>query len=277
MTALEAGEIHILYDPNVELRDRIRSHPDMLLNEIPANNWMNIEFNSSIPPFNDLRVRKAFFKIIDKDEILEIAVFGEGVTTHSPIHPSNPHYNKDLPIAPPDYEGAKRLLAEAGYPNGLDVDVNTIAGWSEYERVGLALREQGKKAGFRITVKPSPFDKFVSEVEGIEPLSIGDWFGEPTTDLSLFNWFHSKGSWTDVIMHWKNEDSDALLDQARVTSDEAEQKRLYDEWQRFIVTEDFPSVVPYAKNHANAIAPSVTGFQSSPTFLIDLRKVDIAN
>ena len=276
LTALEAGEVHMTYDPNIELRDRVRSHPDLVLDEIPANNWMFIEFNTSIPPFDDIRVRKAFMKMIDKRELMEIAVFGEGIPTHSPIHPNSPYYNDELAIPGADPESARRLLAEAGHPDGLEVDVNTIAGWTEYERLGLGLREAGKAAGFRISVKPSPFDKFVSEIEGVEPLSLGDWFGQSTADLSVFDWFHSKGSWTDILMHWKNAESDALLDEARLARDDAERTRLYKAWQEFIVTEDFPGIVVYAKTHANAASKSVIGFRSSPTFLIDVRNVDLA-
>ena len=74
--------------------------------------------NNLIPPFNDKRVRQAFHLAVDKADVVELTLFGQGVETISPIPPSHPFYAKDIAIPKTDPAAAKKLLAEAGLPAG---------------------------------------------------------------------------------------------------------------------------------------------------------------
>ena len=59
----------------------------------------------------------------DKKEIVELTLFGQGVPTISPIPPSHPFYAKDVVVPKADPAAARKLLAEAGHPNGIKLPV----------------------------------------------------------------------------------------------------------------------------------------------------------
>ena len=67
-------------------------------------------------------MREAFIKIVDRQAFTDIAMFGHGTPTVTPIPPTHPFFRADL-LTPPDIPGAKKLLAEAGYPNGMPIEM----------------------------------------------------------------------------------------------------------------------------------------------------------
>ena len=69
-----------------------------------------IGFNMRNPKLSDKRVRRALAHLIDKQEIIDVLLYGLGETVNSPIHPIKPYYNKNLPDIPYDVEKAKALL-----------------------------------------------------------------------------------------------------------------------------------------------------------------------
>ena len=67
--------------------------------------------NNLIPPFKDPRVRLAFNMAVDKADVVELTLFGQGAPTISPIPPTHPFYAKELAPGPADPAGARKLLA----------------------------------------------------------------------------------------------------------------------------------------------------------------------
>src|SRR5205807_1306256 len=121
IAALESGAIDIVWSMPYESVDKFKNHPTVRADGISTPTWDGVILNNDRPPFNDVRVRKALALTIDKAAIVELALFGQGEPTFSPIPPSHPYFNKSLPMPAPDIAQAKKLLAEAGYPNGFDV------------------------------------------------------------------------------------------------------------------------------------------------------------
>jgi peptide/nickel transport system substrate-binding protein len=77
-----------------------------------------IYLNSSVPPFNDKRVRQALAWSVNRDEIVQVAFFGQAVTATEAVYDGNPYFSGVNPYADgPDYDRAKALLAEAGAEN----------------------------------------------------------------------------------------------------------------------------------------------------------------
>ena len=211
---------------------------------------------------------------LDKQAITQIALFGNGTPTHSPIPPSHPYYNKDLKIAKGDPAGAKKLLAEAGYPNGFEVTLHTPAGRATRERLGLAVRELLKPAGITVNVQRVPFDVFLKDIEGKAGFYIDGFFSRPTIDTSVYPWYHSRGSWNTALWSYSNPKMDTLLDGARQAKSEDEAKSLYTQIQALAV-EDSPGVIPYVINHINGMSAKVHGFHSHPMMFLDLRNVSV--
>lgn len=81
-----------------------------------------ITMNVLIPPFDDVKVRQAVNMAIDKDRVVRI-INGRAVVANQPLPPTMPGYAPDYKGYPFNPEGAKALLAEAGYPDGFTTEL----------------------------------------------------------------------------------------------------------------------------------------------------------
>ena len=125
----------------------------LAIDSVPTASWDGAILNNSIPPFNDKRVRQAFHLAIDKKDVVELTLFGQGVPTISPIPPSHPFFAKDIVVPKADPAAARKLLAEAGHPNGIKLPVILPVGRPVRERMGVTLQQLAKAGGFDLQVQ----------------------------------------------------------------------------------------------------------------------------
>ena len=117
-------------------------------------------FRSDKPPFNDPRVRAAVSMALNDQEIIDTLYYGYGIVQNGPIHANSPWYLKDQGECDKynqyNPEEARKLLAEAGYPNGFETTLNYTASWgatwSEYVEYWA---ESLEKIGIKATIKSS--------------------------------------------------------------------------------------------------------------------------
>ena len=274
VAGLESGSIDIVYDLPPEQADRLKKSSVSTVMEVASGTWQGIVMHNGMKPFDDPRVRKAFLKLVDKPTLTDIATFGHGTPTVSPLPPTHPFFDKNVKLGA-DIAGAKALLAEAGYANGLTQEMFIPSADATLERLATGFRDAAKQAGVTITLRIVPQDKFFSEMEGKVPLNVDNFFGRATPDLQLYPWYHSSGSWNNTLWHYRNEEVDKLLTDARSTTDTAEQLKLYTRFQQ-IVAEDGPGSVVYVKNFACGVSKKVTGFAPSPLQLVDVSTATVA-
>lgn len=273
IAALENGEVHLVSDLPSEEIDKLGGSTTAHASEVTSGTWYAYVMRNDIPPFNDVRVRQAVFKLIDKPTIAEITALGHGTPTQTPVPPSHPAYNSDLAMSAPDVEGAKALLAEAGYADGMELVLWTPKS-PVFERFAVAFRDAVKAGGLDVEVRAVPDDQFFDEVEGKEPLTTTNFFGRPTPDTMLYSWFHSTGSWNGNLWKFSDAEVDQLLDQARQVKSVDEQYAIYKKVQGILVDRG-PGPVVLVLNYADGVHNSVTGYQASPRQWMNLREVDL--
>jgi peptide/nickel transport system substrate-binding protein len=136
-----------------------RDFPDAVVAIGPRATWDNFVMNVSKLPFNDRRVRKAAALATDREKMIEIAVEGWGllggfIGPHTPFAlpldelRQHPQFGPDMDKRRAE---AKRLLAEAGYANGLDVEYQVRRG-PLYERGALSRQDDLKKVGISLRI-----------------------------------------------------------------------------------------------------------------------------
>jgi peptide/nickel transport system substrate-binding protein len=275
VAALTTGELDFVWNLPLEAIDKVKATSNLKIDSVPTSSWDGVIMNGTVKPFDDKRVRQAVAAALDKSVLTQIALFGHGTPSHSPIPPSHPYFNKDLPIAKANPAAAKKLLAEAGLANGFEVTLYTPTGRAARERLALTVRELLKPAGITVNVQRVPFDVFLKDIEGKAGFYIDGFFSRSTADTSLYPWYHSHGSWNTTLWSYNNPKMDEVLDRAREAKTDAEAKSLYMEAQKLAV-EDSPGVVPYVINHVNGMSTKVTGFKSHPMMFLDLRNVSLA-
>jgi peptide/nickel transport system substrate-binding protein len=274
MAALESGAIDILWSMPYESVDKVKANPNLRADSVATPTWDGVILNNAIPPFNDVRVRKALALTIDKAAIVELALFGQGDPTFSPIPPSHPYFNKKLKFNPPDIAQAKKLLAEAGYPNGFDVPMQVPQEREQRVRVGVSVRDMAKAAGIRIEVQRVPFASYTANVAGKAQMYVDGYFARPTVDTAVYPFYHSAGSWNNQLWLYKEKRVDDLLDAARKTNDEKQRTELFGTFQE-LVEETVPSIVAYSAAHVNGVSKKVEGFKSTPMQWLELATVSL--
>jgi peptide/nickel transport system substrate-binding protein len=274
VAALESGSVDIVYNLPPEQVDRLSKNSAVHVAETATSNWFGIIMHNQMKPFDDPRVRQAFIKLIDKASLTDIATFGHGTPTVSPIPPTHPYFRADL-LRGPDIAGARKLLNEAGLADGMVLDMYVPGSSPPLERLATAFRDTAKQVGITVQLHVAPQDKFFAEMEG-KVLFNADYFsGRPTPDLMLYAWYHSTGSWNNTLWHYNNPEVDRLLDAARGTTDTALQAKLYGQFQE-IIAKDGPGSVVFVQNFACAVSQKVRNFTPLPLMLMDLSATALA-
>ncbi len=274
VAGLESGAIDIVYDLPAEQIDRLKKSTVANVMEVTAGTWQGIVWHCGMKPFDDPRVREAFIKLVDKPMMTDIATFGHGTPTVTPIPPTHPFFNKSITMGA-DIPGAKKLLAEAGIKPGFTMEMYIPGQSPSMERLATAFRDAAKQVGIALQLRIMPQDKFFAEMEGKVPLAVDNFFGRTTPDLMLYSWYHSSGSWNNTLWHYSNPEVDKLLDAARTTADKAKQAELYGKFQE-IVAKDGPGSVVYVQNFACGVSKKVQGFSPSPLMLVDVSTATVS-
>ena len=120
---LQKGECHVMPYPNPADLDAIRKDPNVQVLEQPGLNVGYLSYNTTKKPFDDVRVRKAINMAINKKAIIDGVYLTTGVAATNPIPPTLWSYNEAVKDDPYDPEAAKKLLAQAGFPDGFSTDL----------------------------------------------------------------------------------------------------------------------------------------------------------
>ena len=189
---MERGEADIVYGIPGELVARIKDNPKLMLAPVVSGNfWLEFPgFQDPKNPFHDKRVREAVSLAIDRDAINQAESAGLGVVDGNWIN-NDVEYALDWPKWPHDLAKAKKLMAEAGYPNGFTYDWLTPAPpfFSRGERVIAQLQQIGIRGKMQ-TLERSVYNKRrqggIKEWPGINIIFAGARIG-----ASWANWYES--------------------------------------------------------------------------------------
>jgi len=273
VSALKTGEIDIMYFAPVEIVDQLKKDPNIEVKMVSAPSFQPLIMWVTEKPFNDVRVRQALRFAVDRKAMLEAATGGLGVLGNdTPVSPSNPYYNKALPQRKQDPAKAKKLLAEAGYPNGIDITLYTSTQRPGLEPAAVVAQQVVASSGFRVKIESVEIARLYKDIIPKAKkfaTSHNNWFGRPTIDESLTPFYFTKSNWN--YTGYSNPEVDKLLDQAKSHTDFASRKKLYDKVQEILYNEG-PDVVPYFKNYVSANRKRVKNYKLIPVQYVDLRE-----
>lgn len=110
-----------------------------------------LTLKTTLPPFDNRKVRQAVNMAISKDRIVRI-INGRAVPANQPLPPAMPGYDKDYKGYAYDVEGAKKLLAEAGFDKGFDTEMY-VMNTDPQPRIAQAIQQDLAKVGVRVKIK----------------------------------------------------------------------------------------------------------------------------
>jgi ABC-type transport system substrate-binding protein len=193
-------------------------------------------------------------------------------------------YNDDLEPYPYDPQRACELLAEAGYPDGLEMTLYAPTAF-EYPDLAVVLRDQWQQACIRVEIdtrEPGQYYDTSNEINYCDvELGITGWGDRPVPQLFLLEGYVSdaidEGCQTGFNeSHWSDEELDALVEQASVTADPTERAAIYARISE-IFRERGPIIVPYFAPMIAVARDNIQGLTVAPfPGLTDFRTVWIA-
>ena len=164
-----------------------------------------------------------------REKSLALAYFGEGALGHDAhVYPTHPEYcPKDIPNY--DVEKARQLLREAGYPNGIDVNLAVGSDWSDVVRYAEVLKQDAAPAGFRINIQIMPTSQYWERWTEVD-LGVTPWTHRPlgTMILNLAYIGDENGNpvaWNET--RWVDEEFSELLMRANGIIDTEERRKIF--------------------------------------------------
>jgi len=271
LAALRAGQIEYAF-MTAQGVAQLEGAPGITVMKSPYA-WVVLHYiNVYAKPLSDARVRRAMRMAVDTNEVIQKAVYGAAVPS-GPIPTGYGDWPLDpatLPYLKPDIPGAKKLLAEAGYPNGFAIEILCSPQYPEFVATTLVVQEAVKKIGVDVKVTQLEWGAFVATnnktirsggKEGGQILCSANTF-RPDPDGYIYPYFHSQGNLNEG--GYSNPKLDPLMVEARTVSNHAERWRLYHEIQR-VVLEECPNWWWYAKFNIEALSSKVQGYAQSFT------------
>jgi peptide/nickel transport system substrate-binding protein len=270
LTALTGGTIDFVNEISPPALPMVEDTPGIVMEEVTTGSYHTIIMMVTDPPFDDVRVRQAFKAVMDRGQFVQAVLQGYGVeAADQPVPPIDPMYG-DVPIPERNIEHARELLAEAGYPDGIDIELHTTAGRVGLQESALTFQELASEAGIRVEVTNHPVDAYWADIWMQRPFHMSNWGQRPNADLALSVAYLDGAPWNES--RWVNERFEELVRTARETLDEDERRELYREAQE-ILSEDGAVGIPYFMSVMGAWSERLHGYQMNPMRQVDLHRV----
>jgi len=273
IAALASKQVDGIFNLDLTTLDTAKSIPGINVVSIPSTDTGVIRMKVTKKPFDDIRVRRALQKTCDPQRQLDFAHRGLGVVAeHHHVSRNHPEYFK-LPPIKQDIAGAKKLLAEAGYPDGIKLTCNTGNTSGTWEQDSLAvLKEDAAKAGIDIKINVMPSAAYW-DVWDKAPFGLTLWVHRPLAVMVLGLAYRAGVPWNESS--YNNPAFDAALDEAEATLD-VEARRVKMEKVEKILQDDAIMVQPFFRSVFTATSDKVVGFEMHPTRYYRFHKVSLA-
>ena len=210
-------------------------------------------------------MRQALDLTLDRAAINQAIFNGEFKPGNQWVNPDHPYYQKAFPIRGRDVAKAKALLKEAGVTPPIAVDFMVPQG-AETEAVAQVVQSMAADAGFDMKIRVTEFATSLKQAEaGDYQAYMLAWSGRIDPDGNSYVFLHSKGP--QNYSKWVNADADKALDDARLVTDMAQRKAIYEKLTK-LEMEDEPILYLYHRRIIIAHTNKLEGYKQMPDGLV---------
>ena len=256
-TALLSGDVDWVLSIAPQNYESLEANPDVVVSTAPQLSYDYMGINLTREPFTDVRVRQAIALALDREEIAAAGYFGLAETIEGPTGPGSPWYFDYAPYGQ-DVERAKELLAEAGYPDGFEMELLPTVQYGETVRAAQVIQQQLAAIGITASINAPEWSQWL-ELEGNFNYDayICNWNG--LIDADQYYYLQHKSDQVFNFTGYDNPEFDELVTEARSTSDFDERYQIYQDLNQILV-DDAPYIYMYNKLEIRAYSPQVKGF-----------------
>ncbi len=231
-----------------------------------TTNDVTLSMNNTKKPYSDKRVRLAITHAINKDEVLKGAMFGYGKILGSNVDPLNPYFVDVSKRVPYDPAKAKKLLTEAGYPNGFDAVLKVAPQYYYTVRSAEVLVNQFAKVGIRAKIEQIEWGQWLAQV-----------WKDANYDMSIIGhaeaWDIGNFANPNYYFRWDNPEFRRLYKESEVSVDDKKRREIYVKMQNMLADEA-PAVWLFMHPRLVVTKKGVTGvWKDLPVPAFDLSEV----
>jgi peptide/nickel transport system substrate-binding protein len=267
LAALKAGDVDAsLFGLGPEHITDLQKDPRFTVIVGDTTNDVILAMNNARKPYADVRVRRAITHAINKADVLRGAMFGMGKILGTNVDPLNPYYVDLANAMPYDPAKAKKLLADAGYPNGFDTVLKVSPQYYYTVRSGEIIADQLGKVGVKVKIEQIEWSQWLSRV-----------WKDADYDLTIIGhaeaWDIANYANPKYYFRYDSPKFQELFKQSEVTLDDAARRDLYVRMQKMLV-EDAPAVWLYMHPRLAVAKKGVQGlWKDLPIPAADLSEV----
>jgi peptide/nickel transport system substrate-binding protein len=270
VAALLAGDVDIINDLPAHSMKQVEANPNTQVMKVNGTRTFFVALNNTKKPFDDVRVRRAANYALNKALIIDKILNGTATPLNGVLSPDAFGFNPDLPAYDYDLAKAKKLLAEAGYRNGIDVTLDVEGAFKD---TAEAVASMLTKAGIRTKVVVGEGSQLKTKWRGHDQPKTGD--------MWLTSWGNGSLDPVGIFVPtlrtddrgnsagYSNPKVDELLDAANAEIDRDKRAALYREAQA-IVNKDAPWIFLWLPQDIYGVSKRVTGWQPSADSRINL-------
>ena len=259
--AFIGGQIDLMLEvPSTEFT-RVSAMPDIEGIRLQSGRFFDLVMANNVPPFNDLRVRKALQLSLDRKALVRDLLNGYGIPGgDTPIMPAYRYHSQQKPIIR-DIDQARKLLVSAGYKSGIKLTLVASDRPAIRLRLANAVSEMAREAGFNIRVQSVNSETYLQQIWTKGSFYVGFYNMQPSEDHILSLLYTSNALWNQT--RWNNAAFDELVEAARATQD-SETRASYYRQAQSQMQRDVPTIIPLFVDFLAARRKRVAGLHLAP-------------
>ncbi|MEX2536968.1 MAG: ABC transporter substrate-binding protein [Trueperaceae bacterium] len=260
--ALQTGEIDVLSAVSPDLAMVLEGADDVEVIYTPSIETTHLQVSLTNGPFNDPLIVEALNYAIDREAITEGLWLGEAIPAGAYVPPGLVGHHEGLEPFPYDPERSRQLLAEAGYPDGIEIELLGPAGlWPQSRQVMEAIQAQAAEAGFDINLN------ILESAAYVENRNAGNYELLYVSSIAVTHEgmrFLQERILEDVYnTGYENEEFTALMEELLTTIEPERQQELFEEVQELLYGAA-PHIYLYYPPHIYAVRSEVENFVGGP-------------
>ena len=276
---LQSGDLDLINRLGATDVEAVEGAANLVFARADGLGYQGITFNvgngarADTPFGKDARLRRAVSMAIDREAINQVVFAGVNAPASQFVSAASPFHDPAFPVQVRDVEGAKALLAEAGYPDGIKLEF-LVPNRPENQQVAQMIQAMVAEAGIQMDLVSMEFATLVAAgVAGDFQSEYIGWSGRLDPDGNIHSFVRTGGGNNDA--GYSNPKVDELLDGARTTSDIDKRKDLYHQ-ANVILNEDQPIAYLYHEAWLYGVSDKVQGFTPTADGMIRLQGVSLA-
>ncbi len=261
--ALQTGNVDLIYSVNYMQHSQLFDSPDIEVLAATVSGGVFVQMRNDVEPWNDKRVRQAFAHAVNRAEQAQLLVGDQTAIGNDGIWTAQ--FPEQVDVAPREHdpERARELLAEAGYPDGIQA---TLTIPDNVSPIAELLQSQVAEAGFDLELEVMDGGTYYGDPWLSVPLGISVWATRPSVSQLVSLLYKSDSPWN--TSHWSNPEFDALADELSVTVDQGERDAIAQQMDELLF-EEVPLVRAVNNTSNQAHSKAVRDYKASPYLHMD--------